>query len=946
MKKILSALIACVLATSPAGAILLSGAPLPAGPDVFLTNATLVNPVASTQTNVPFTVPVPVAASTLDSSHSIKVVDQDTSLAISCQEDNRASDITTLRFTTISCIDPSMTASEQKSLKVYVTSGAPAGGTDIAISDITSAFTAASYDLPVTLTNINGVSGTWSASLATALASGNSGWVNKSTNTVLGKWRNGGGLATEYIVFAPVFKSGTADPQIYVTYDVLCWKALRTAVNVSTNPILGCRIDAALGNAYVQVSSPVDDYYGLSVGTSGVVASYPNSQPSANLTLGAVGPAGSVNVTASSSIFTLNSVGQVIANGTGVAVINGYTSGTQVTANVYTAFSSTSLTSGAWTLYGINQPYASRMKFRGTYGSGAQPQADAGQVYLGSAWNNGTLTGGPGTYLIKTGLLNNYNFTASQANNSLTPIQNVGTNPMGYLGGGAQFESGGLMGNLQLYLETSGERADIGVVPDWDAQGVIRYDSNAAAVIFGNASRWATYPSAFRDQNTGLVVTPCNAGTLPACTSSVTYTQNPAAGGTQIAAPANMMTPWSPDGFAHDPEDFYVAYLLTGDFFWIENQQFTAFAAWMAPDSNYTGFGITKTMYASAAIGNFAGLQERGRAWAMRSITDATLLTPDSSPIALGMTKTVLKAWLSNQWTDSTHGFVPLFVNNTAGGSNLFTATGPRWTYLNNNGFSSFESGYSTFAIFHQLEQGMLDTNGQQAMNWWATGSVNLINNTGINPQYAWRAQYISLFNVQASCPGTQVTAWSDAYAASSLFWSPAATAIGANPPRTSGYGLTLSATSGTSITATLAGGNYFTTTAFYPGAWIGTSDGGIAQITTVTDANHLVVSTSASKQYYTSSCTTLSGHAFGTTSYSGSAVALPMAAPTDPVGTDFAQYISAPVDDYGEVAQANTLLSNEYGISGGNAAYTTSWGWTSGVILQQQLYKWNIISR
>jgi hypothetical protein len=59
---------------------------------------------------------------------------------------------------------------------------------------------------------------------------------------------------------------------------------------------------------------------------------------------------GSRTFTAGSSVFQPSDVGRDINSGAGQGTITGYTSGTQVTVNVTTAFASTSLASGAWTI--------------------------------------------------------------------------------------------------------------------------------------------------------------------------------------------------------------------------------------------------------------------------------------------------------------------------------------------------------------------------------------------------------------------------------------------------------------------------------------------------------------------------------------------------------------------------------------------------------------------
>lgn len=73
-------------------------------------------------------------------------------------------------------------------------------------------------------------------------------------------------------------------------------------------------------------------------------------QPAATLTLSAT--SGTITITASASVFLGSDAQRQITSGVGRAVITQVTSGTQVTASVRDAFTSTTLASGAWTLTG------------------------------------------------------------------------------------------------------------------------------------------------------------------------------------------------------------------------------------------------------------------------------------------------------------------------------------------------------------------------------------------------------------------------------------------------------------------------------------------------------------------------------------------------------------------------------------------------------------------
>src|SRR6185312_12762504 len=173
----------------PACARFPSGAGTNGNGDVFLTDITITEPTGTSQTEIT-NQGLMFLSGTIDSSHHIKCIDQDSSTEVLCQEDVRASDLTpSVRMESLTIAAP-YTGSETKTVKAYVSPGAPATGTDCAISDVTST----AYDgRPLTFVKING-GGNVSVNALTALNSGNSGWVNSSTATVLSMWRHGGGL--------------------------------------------------------------------------------------------------------------------------------------------------------------------------------------------------------------------------------------------------------------------------------------------------------------------------------------------------------------------------------------------------------------------------------------------------------------------------------------------------------------------------------------------------------------------------------------------------------------------------------------------------------------------------------------------------------------------------------------------------------------------------------
>jgi len=115
----------------------------------------------------------------------------------------------------------------------------------------------------------------------------------------------------------------------------------------------GTSVTANVGTPFANTNMITSGNWTLSPNTYVMGSDKPSfysTTPAATVTPGATSGYG-VTFTAGSSVFTAANVGQTISNGTGSAVITGYTSGTVVTATITIPFANTSaIASGNWTL--------------------------------------------------------------------------------------------------------------------------------------------------------------------------------------------------------------------------------------------------------------------------------------------------------------------------------------------------------------------------------------------------------------------------------------------------------------------------------------------------------------------------------------------------------------------------------------------------------------------
>jgi len=106
--------------------------------------------------------------------------------------------------------------------------------------------------------------------------------------------------------------------------------------------------------------------------------------------------------------------------------------------------------------------------------------------------------------------------------------------------------------------------------------------------------------------------------------------------------------PWTPE-VAHHPSLFYVPYLITGDHFYLEEQQF--WTAWI--------LGSVDPNYREADKALVASNQLRGQAWSLRTLGETVVVTPDRHP---------LKAYFSAKMTNNLNWYAAHYPNNHKSG--------------------------------------------------------------------------------------------------------------------------------------------------------------------------------------------------------------------------------------------------------------------------------------
>jgi hypothetical protein len=246
----------------------------------------------------------------------------------------------------------------------------------------------------------------------------------------------------------------------------------------------------------------------------------------------------------------------------------------------------------------------------------------------------------------------------------------------------------GLMdvGNLNPDMPAGGGRPEIAPLPGFAARYIISQDLRAKRVMVGHGEQAGTWPMHYRDEATGL---PVSIDTYPnmEILGNGIYGNFPACGG-------NCSVPFTPET-AHHPSLAYLPYLVTGDYYHLEELHF--WANWVmvfAPASRRNG-----------SEGLVVWDQVRGQAWGLRTLGQAVYATPDNHP---------LKSYFSGKLQNNLRYYNANWLNSNPLG--YVTLTGPtEWLGLR-RWIATWMDDFLTWSFGHLVELGFEDA--RQMRDW------------------------------------------------------------------------------------------------------------------------------------------------------------------------------------------------------------------------------------
>jgi len=267
------------------------------------------------------------------------------------------------------------------------------------------------------------------------------------------------------------------------------------------------------------------------------------------------------------------------------------------------------------------------------------------------------------------------------------------------------------IGPVTSYMGTAGGRPDIGPLPAWSVMYLLSHDLRAEQAMLAAAEGSGTWSVHYRDEKTGYPLRTDSADNRRISTHMNLAHTGPlpvprcAGGDSKLCKnPNNSDT-------AHQPSLVYLPYLLSGDYYYLEELQFWAASNPLATDPRNAGLGQ----------GLVRWQQLRGQAWSLRTLGQAAYITPDAHP---------LKGYFSKQLDNNLAYYHQIFVSAKPNALGAYDGSGEHAFRINQS--APWQDDFLTWSFGYLTELGF--TKALPILRWKATYPVGRMT----APGYCW----------------------------------------------------------------------------------------------------------------------------------------------------------------------------------------------------------------
>lgn len=269
-------------------------------------------------------------------------------------------------------------------------------------------------------------------------------------------------------------------------------------------------------------------------------------------------------------------------------------------------------------------------------------------------------------------------------------------------------------------MSTVGAQPGIGPLPRWSSFYVIDPEYRAFQWMLANSDALGSYPVHYRDQLTGQPISveahPCATLVVPAEVPRCPVP--PHANDNFPRCKLQCRSPLIPNE-AHHPAPAYVAYLVTGDWYYLQELKF--WSDWVVFQQNPAYRNYTQGLVARYTL--------RGQGWALRTLGYAAYILPDNDPLKGYLNRVVGNniAWYNAHYTDNPDANALHIITNGYALSYPDNGRGPP-----NTGIATWQASFFTWSVGNLKDLGF--TGASRLLDWVAAFQINLI----ASPDYCW----------------------------------------------------------------------------------------------------------------------------------------------------------------------------------------------------------------
>jgi len=265
------------------------------------------------------------------------------------------------------------------------------------------------------------------------------------------------------------------------------------------------------------------------------------------------------------------------------------------------------------------------------------------------------------------------------------------------------------IGPVVSYMGTAGGRPDIGPLPSWSVLYLLSHDKRALDAMMAAADGASSWSIHYRDEKTGYPVRADNDANKRLSTHMNLAHTGPLPV-PRCAAGGSCSSPYSSDT-SHQPSMVYLPYLLTGDYYYLEELQF--WAAWNPLGTDPTNSGLGQ--------GLVRWQQLRGQAWSLRTLGHTAYITPDAHP---------LKDYFTKQLDNNLNYYHQTFVTGNPNQLGVYDGTGEKAFRMNQS--APWQDDFFTWSFGYLAELGF--TKATPILQWKAKFPVGRMT----APGYCW----------------------------------------------------------------------------------------------------------------------------------------------------------------------------------------------------------------